>query len=753
MDSSTKSEEIKSEEQSLRSSDVAGKNVVNNNTKDSKENDDQESSKYKIGGASVSTNEISVASSDGNPGYFADLAGAHELLSWVRSRIRVAGYDAATMWNDGVHNQIVIDFIYDPGVTRLIAYVTKTLDRLILSTDKVGEIPKPTDAYEFQYFVRGPSVTLTPATIQDEVVFGVCSPQGMETLLRVMSNLYVPQVSGDQSLPAGVRRSLTDHLHKFMASLTETVHQAHGKTVLYLPQENVDLEDLEKVRADKDLVQRLESTVIRWTRQIKEAVNLQDNSMNSDAETATPLDEISFWESRTLDLSGIRKQLETSAVSRIANVLRAVKSNYLAPFEELAHIIHVGSQEAEDNLKFLSALSPCCQEIEEATPLEVIAVLPKLMMVVRMVWNVSNHYNRAERLTGLLRKVSNQIMARCCASIPLEGVFGKGSAIQQHKASVLLMEDEDQPLVDESLNALRQSVKCGEAWRSAYRNAALLQNRSSKLPWNFKESSIFAQIDAFVQRCKDLEEVCDGKIQFSRERGANSLPVFGGMQGPSISRAIIGLGQQFERYMSSLRSVTYNVLDVKETQWHTDFNGYKNGVKDLEVMMSNVMTGAFEGLETVDACVDMLRCFESLTKKEAVRKALEKKTEGTLILFQSQIKDSRARFDRNRVSPSLMGDEPTFAGAASWARGMKSRVAHNWSLLQNARRWLPKVRHWGEVEASCEAYIRVLDEYIERKYKDWLISMENYEDGENEDQKGKDGSLSLTVGLEGHLVS
>ena len=72
MDSSTKSEEIKSEEQSLRSSDVAGKNVVNNNTKDSKENDDQESSKYKIGGASVSTNEISVASSDGNPGYFAD---------------------------------------------------------------------------------------------------------------------------------------------------------------------------------------------------------------------------------------------------------------------------------------------------------------------------------------------------------------------------------------------------------------------------------------------------------------------------------------------------------------------------------------------------------------------------------------------------------------------------------------------------------------------------------------------------------
>ena len=41
-----------------------------------------------------------------------------------------------------------------------------------------------------------------------------------------------------------------------------------------------------------------------------------------------------------------------------------------------------------------------------------------------------------------------------------------------------------------------------------------------------------------------------------------------------------------------------SVVCATETQWHTDFNGFKNGVKDLEVMMSNVMTGAFEGKKT-----------------------------------------------------------------------------------------------------------------------------------------------------------
>ena len=67
------------------------------------------------------------------------------------------------------------------------------------------------------------------------------------------------------------------------------------------------------------------------------------------------------------------------------------------------------------------------------------------------------------------------------------------------KTEKQVVDEEYTSPVDESLIALRQSVKCGEAWREAYRNAALLQNKSKHQPWEFKESSIFAQIDAFVQ--------------------------------------------------------------------------------------------------------------------------------------------------------------------------------------------------------------------------------------------------------------
>ena len=92
-------------------------------------------------------------------------------------------------------------------------------------------------------------------------------------------------------------------------------------------------------------------------------------------------------------------------------------------------------------------------------------------------------------------------MARCCASIPLEGVFGLSGEAKSSSVTSDAGEDDIVSLspVDASLLALRQSVECGEAWRAAYRKTQQLQNESAakpgstRKPWNLKESSIFAQ--------------------------------------------------------------------------------------------------------------------------------------------------------------------------------------------------------------------------------------------------------------------
>lgn len=62
-------------------------------------------------------------------------------------------------------------------------------------------------------------------------------------------------------------------LQRFLATVTEAVYQAKGATLLYVPTD--DLSDMESCLKDKDLIQRLEATVIYWTRQIKEVMMLQ----------------------------------------------------------------------------------------------------------------------------------------------------------------------------------------------------------------------------------------------------------------------------------------------------------------------------------------------------------------------------------------------------------------------------------------------------------------------------------------------
>jgi len=97
-----------------------------------------------------------------------------------------------------------------------------------------------------------------------------------------------------------------------MATLTEAVHEAQGRTVLYMPAEELNSCSIAEAARDKHLTQRLETTLIYWTRQITNVLNQQSDSNGMQQEG--PLAEIAFWRSRSLDLSGIKLQLENKQV-------------------------------------------------------------------------------------------------------------------------------------------------------------------------------------------------------------------------------------------------------------------------------------------------------------------------------------------------------------------------------------------------------------------------------------------------------
>lgn len=118
-----------------------------------------------------------------------------------------------------------------------------------------------------------------------------------------MNATFIPNILEENSWPENVRKEFLAQLHKFMTSVTETCYQIQGYTELYIPKEDLSSSDGQ----DKDLIQRLDSTIIQWKRQIKEIVSNTDSQQED--ENCGPLDEIKYWRKRRENLKHIDEQL------------------------------------------------------------------------------------------------------------------------------------------------------------------------------------------------------------------------------------------------------------------------------------------------------------------------------------------------------------------------------------------------------------------------------------------------------------
>lgn len=249
--------------------------------------------------------------------------------------------------------------------------------------------------------------------------------------------------------------------------------------MLYLPAESMPADPV-AAAGDKDLVQRLEATVIHWTRQIKEVVSNQDNSTSSAAsggEGGGPLDEVDFWGARTQDLSGISQQLGSPELLSLIAVLREAKSSYLTPFDTLAKSIQRGSDEANDNLRFLGILRSHCETLAAAKVTDIAGILPEILSRIRVIGAVSRYYFAEDRLTGLLRKVSNEVIRRCIAAVNVRDVL-----------------DGDVKAVSATLS---DCIAACQEWRRLYNEtaAAVATNPGKRgLLWTFDGMAIFAQV-------------------------------------------------------------------------------------------------------------------------------------------------------------------------------------------------------------------------------------------------------------------
>ena len=532
------------------------------------------------------------------------------------------------------------------------------------------------------------------------------------SLLKVVKGVFAPRMLRNAAWPESVRDDLAAHAHRYLAGLTERTHELRGETVLYVPDEpglanvrdpcgdETEAAAVERAASDEELTRRLESVVIHWTRQIREVVREtdggesgadryggggahaagRDGALTSDALTSGvageedasdgPLAEVRFWHSRARDLDGIARQLGEKNVAAVVRVLRKARSTYLDPFSELNAIVANELSAAEDNARFLNTLVPPCEALAKAKATDVAGLVPGISHRVRLVWNAAEKYDQ-DRVFGLLRKISNEVMRRCARDV-----------------SVLDILDGN---VREAVDALHASIEACDAWKTSFEFTRAAVNKrhhdNPAMRWPWPPSSLFAQLDAFEQRCKDLLEVCDAQAQFAPRAPP---PVFGGATGPETAKSFADIRESFKKCTDALRvSGARAALDVSAASWHDDFNAFASGVKDLEVRFQNAMTAACESARAdLTAFVERIDALRVMSVDplgvSPVGRCADRLTSELFAAFADELAATKRLFDTHRENPPVHPSVPRRAGAAAWARTQHTRLKGPWDALEEA---------------------------------------------------------------------
>lgn len=620
---------------------------------------------------------------------------SNQLLIWMYKKLNVLGYEESLVSKLPSNIDEIIDFISNDSPKILLIYEDQ---RNLLLKCSLSELITALPSNIRGYFIRSSPEILSIHNINNSVQYGTVGSRGLtiKSLNLIMKGIVERQIVDN--------KELSWHYHRLMATLIDAAHASEGITVLYCP--TFEYETVSKVAHDKDRLQIMESIVIHWTRQIKDLINIHENSTSSDSNG--PIDEIEFWRIRTHNLLGIQDQLQSEPVRRITCVLEYVKSNYLVPFQSRTNEVIAKAIEARDNLKFLETIRKQCTDLRELEPNKVATILPDLLSRLRLIWIHSSYYSVNDNISNLLRMVSSEIISRFRAYIPIREIM-----------------DGD---IEFCILRLNEAIHCVKQWKHYYYSTVEATRRTKEKynnrVWDIDDTVIFAQIDAFVQRCHDLLEICESQIQFCRKSKATKgnpgpLPLFGSTKAQEIIDGIVGIQKSFQDRINRLRSLDYDILDVRISKWHTDYHIFKNGVKDLEVMFTNVINAAFDNNTSVRDCVILVETFDMLAKRDLIRRCIDKKAFDVMQMFMAQTQRMRREFEEHRLSPPLRRLEPQYSGSAIWANSLSMLIKEGYDCLQKITTHLSS-RDIDELNEIYSTFVAAIDSFKKLRYTQWI---------------------------------
>ncbi|XP_076240945.1 dynein heavy chain 2, axonemal kl-2 [Calliopsis andreniformis] len=469
-----------------------------------------------------------------------------------------------------------------------------------------------------------------------------------------------------------------------------------GLTVIYVPREAENLVG-EDAYVDKELIKRLESVVAYWTTQIR--IALSDQEQATPSELLCLQDEYEFWIYRFDNLSGLNFQLQNPLVKNITEFLSHTHSTYLRQFLTLKDEIENGVKEAKSNIEFLRVVEADAIELNKCTVPSCIE--PRLMRTIhlfRTIWLNSPYYNSQERIENLFKALSNQIIVLSRNYVDLKELFAGKTR--------------------KSMEKFKECVEACEIYKSTYQQIADAHNNLTHMPWDLNVDNIFRHIDIFIGRCHDMIEICHAMIDFARMDETTEIlrPMFSGTKGKEHERVCQKIERLFHEALQRIEQNSHKILDVTQGTWHEHMFAFRAELKDLEIIIENLVPTVFKELNNVQEGIEDLQGFCNYMNRENLKPLFNAKSNQIWELFSNDIQQTKQEvLDEREEYPSMT---PYYAGRALNLRLKGARLKSTREMLDEAA-WMPFCGLSIEIYHQHDLLMKSIEDLVQDLYNKW----------------------------------
>ncbi|KAM3963696.1 LOW QUALITY PROTEIN: dynein heavy chain 2, axonemal kl-2 [Aphomia sociella] len=587
--------------------------------------------------------------------------------------------------------QAIEDWFLEPRALILCVYFRG--DRLKATCD----IPL-SPVFDLTYFLRQPDFVFKVESFHDDIVFGTFVDSVESNMIQILEYVYAPYFFAINTWPDSVKSEFCSHIHTFLAKLTDMYYKMLGLTVLYIPREGQQL-SFEQASADRELVKRLEGVVVYWTHQIKSCIEDQA-FVASQKELLCPSDEYDFWIYRHENLNALRHQLKNPAVRHITKILVTTHSTFIHQFQSLCDEIIQKIHEATSNIEYLQVIKQPCAILEcVEDPDEISNHIPQIINLFRFIWMESPFYNSETRITNIFKALSNQIIILCRTYIKPDDLFdGK---------------------TKKALGEFGKCIDCCKKYREIYDTMAEAHNDIKPGSWELDTGSIFNYIDSFVQRCFDMLDVCNCMIIFGRidEMENINKPMFGGAHGDRFEAKCDQIEYMFHDALNYVRRVSNSILDVQAPSWYDDVLQFRGVIKDIEIIIENLVETVFEGVNHVEEAVVALYSLNNYSKRKNLRRIFKRKTAEVWAMFSDEVQE--AKKDMVATRSQHPADLPAFAGRAIVLRMRKNRLLYLKKVMTDASVWLMPCSNSEDVIMHVNRLMGAIDVAVRELFISW----------------------------------